>query len=346
MSLINDVKYIEKISGQLSGFEQKSKYLWVCRCPICEDSKQNKKKKRGYFILGKDKDSMVFFCQNCSANMSVWSLLKDVFPEHYGQYRLDGMVSGSRQLTTKIVRKPANTTLHKKVEASKFIFNVSELPESHLARQYLNYRKLDTSMFMYTPNFCNYIAEQTNNDDRYIKLPKDQRIIIPLYSQDKQIVGVQGRALDPKANMRYITIKFDEDNYHKIFGLDRFDKNKNGFIVEGPFDSTFLPNALAMCGSSLDMSIIDKSIINPEKIIIAFDNESRNHQIVQKMEKMIDIGFRVFIPPKELSTNLKDINKMVMEDGWTKRQLVEFYVKNSYTGLRAKAVLVDWRRDV
>lgn len=346
MSLNNDIKYIEKISGQLSGFEQKSKYLWNLRCPICGDSHTNKKKKRGYFILGKDKDSIIFYCQNCGANMSMWSFLKDHFSEYYGQYKLDGMLSGSRQLTTKVTRVPPNTTLHKKIEASKFIYNVSDLPETHLAKQYLNYRRLDTSLFMWTPNFCNYVAEQTNNDERYIKLPKDQRIIIPLYSVDKKIVGVQGRALDPKANMRYITIKFDKDNYHKIFGLDRFDKTKNGFIVEGPFDSTFLPNSLAMCGSSLDMSVIEKDIIVPQKMIIAFDNESRNRQIVEKMGKMIDAGFRVFIPPKELSTNLKDINKMVMEDGWTKKQLVEFFVKHSYTGIKARTVLSDWRRDV
>lgn len=342
---MNDLKYIEKVSPSLSGFEQKSKTLFNCRCPLCEVDQKNKKKKRGYFILGKDKDSMVYYCQNCSSNMSLWTFLKDLFPQYYSQYRLDGMITGSRQLTTKVVRKTPNITLHKSVQASKFIYDISELSDSHLAKQYLRYRKLDISLFKYTPNFCSYIAEQTNNDDRYAKLPKDQRIIIPIYSTTGSLVGVQGRSLDPNAFMRYYTIKFDDDNYHKIFGLDRFDKTKNGFIVEGPFDSTFLPNALAMCGSSLDMSVIDSGLVIPDKVIIAFDNESRNAQIVQKMENMINAGFRLFIPPKNLSTQLKDINKMVMEDGWTKQQLVKFYVEHSYTGIKARTILADWRRD-
>lgn len=275
----------------------------------------------------------------------MWTFLKELFPQYYSQYKLDGLIQGGRALKTKVVRKQPNTTLYKKIEASKFIYLVNELPDSHIAKQYLRYRKLDTSLFMYTSNFNNYIAEQTNNAIEYTKLPKDQRIIIPLKSSDGSIVGVQGRSLDPNATHRYITVKFDKDNYHKIFGLDRYNKDKKGFIVEGPFDSTFLPNALAMCGSSLDMSVIESGLIIPENVILVFDNEKRNHQIVDKIGKMIDIGFRVFIPPSNLDSQLKDINKMVMDDGWTQDQLVKFFLTYSYTGAKAKLVLSNWRRD-
>jgi hypothetical protein len=176
---------------------------------------------RGFIFLGKDKDSLVMGCHNCGANMAFGNLLKEYFSEYYTQYRLDGMVNNNiRPLQTKTKKEP-NLVLHTKVQADKYIFPMEELPDTHIAKQYLNSRKLDISRFMWTPNFCNYVAEQTNNDERYIKLPKDQRIIIPLYSGDKKIVGIQGRSLDPKANMRYITIKFDEDNYPECLALSK-----------------------------------------------------------------------------------------------------------------------------
>lgn len=342
MSLINDLKYLDIVSHNLSGFTPKSKYVWNMRCPICGDSKTNKRKMRGFIFLGKDKDSLVCGCHNCGMNMAFGNLLKELFPHVYTQYRLDGLTRNTIKPLQTAKKKEPNLVLHTKVKADEYVYSIESLPLSHVARQYLMMRKLDTNRFLYTPNFCNYVAEQTNNNEKYSKLPKDQRIIIPLYSPTGVLWGVQGRAIDPKAQ-RYITVKFDEDNYCKIFGLDRYNKDKAGFIVEGPFDSTFLPNSLAMCGSSLDMSAIDNGYIIPNNTVIVFDNEKRNAQIVAKMYKVIDSGFKIYIPPKELSGELKDINKMIM-DGWDKKQIVGDLLSHTYFGIKAKLILNDWNR--
>ena len=45
----------------------------------------------------------------------------------------------------------------------------------------------------------------------------------------------------------------DEDA-PKIYGLDTVDTSKDIYVTEGPFDSTFLGNAIAMCGSDVDLS--------------------------------------------------------------------------------------------
>jgi len=49
------------------------------------------------------------------------------------------------------------------------------------------------------------------------------------------------------------------------------------YITEGPFDSTFIRNSIAMCGADLDIS--RWGISNP---IWVYDNEPRNSEIVNQ----------------------------------------------------------------
>ena len=72
----------------------------------------------------------------------------------------------------------------------------------------------------------------------------ESRIIIPLYDETKNLIGFQGRALD-NSPTKYITIMLD-DEAPKLYGLDAIDTKKPIYIVEGPFDSTFVENSVAM----------------------------------------------------------------------------------------------------
>lgn len=45
----------------------------------------------------------------------------------------------------------------------------------------------------------------------------------------------------------------------------------------------------------------------------------------------------------QINNRNKDINKMVLA-GWTKQQLVELFVKNSYTGIKAKIQIKKWAK--
>ena len=77
-------------------------------------------------------------------------------------------------------------------------------------------------------------------------------------------------------------------------------------MVEGPIDSLFLPNCLAMAGA--DMS--DLSILNKDKTTLIFDNEPRNFQICISMVKSLQDGWKVVVWPKSITC--KDINDMVL----------------------------------
>ena len=104
----------------------------------------------------------------------------------------------------------------------------------------------------------------------------EPRIIIPLIA-DGEVFGFQGRSLNPKSKLRYITVMLD-DSKPKVFGLNRIDTKEVVYVTEGPFDSYFLGNAIAMCGSDVDLRSMDY------QFVFVFDNEPRNAEIVKKID--------------------------------------------------------------
>ena len=68
--------------------------------------------------------------------------------------------------------------------------------------------------------------------------------------KQKNLIGFQGRALDKSPN-KYITIMI-QDEAPKAYGIETIDKTSTVYITEGPFDSTFIRNSIAMCGADVD----------------------------------------------------------------------------------------------
>ena len=158
------------------------------------------------------------------------------------------------------------------------------------------------------------------------------RIIIPFRDKEGNLFGYQGRSLAPKAKLRYITIMLDEE-HPKIFGLDKIKDDKPVYIVEGPFDATFLSNSVAMAGSDADVRTFGWN-----NYIWVFDNEPRNREIVARISKVIDRGDQVVIWPTKIQH--KDINDMYLA-GHDVQTLVK---SNIYQGLEATLKLNDWKK--
>ena len=124
-----------------------------------------------------------------------------------------------------------------------------------------------------------------------------------------------------------------EEDAPKIYGLDNIKTGETVYVTEGPFDSTFISNSIAMCGADGDVS--KWGITNPVWI---YDNEPRNRQIVERLATTINRGDRVVIFPKNILE--KDINDMYLS-GQNVQRMVE---SNIYQGLEAKLKLQDWKR--
>jgi hypothetical protein len=317
-----DVKYINLISARFQKFKKVKNNLYNFRCPICGDSQKNKNKARGY--LYQVKNNTNFKCHNCGVNISFNNFLKQIDSAIYKQYTFEKFKDG---------KTGKNFTVEEpvfKFEAPKFkpkidLPKASEIPD---ANDYLVKRKLNPYKFYYTDKFKSW----TNSlKEVFDDTSKDEpRIIIPLFYQNT-LVGFQGRALG-FSKVKYITVMLNDDA-PKIYGLDEIEKDKVVYITEGPFDSTFICNAIAMCGADADIS--NWGISNPVWI---YDNEPRNEEIVSRISRTIDKGERVVIWPPQVKE--KDINDMVLA-GLDVQNIVEC---NTYNGLEAKLKFTTWKK--
>ena len=123
----------------------------------------------------------------------------------------------------------------------------------------------------------------------------------------------------------------------KIFGLDTCDFSKRYYVVEGPIDSLFLSNSVAMAGADGNGS----GLANIENGVFIFDNEPRNKEIVARMERCLDKGYKVFIWPKDILTN--DVNDVILS-GVSQPDFEVIIDNNTYNGLTGKLQLSYWRK--
>jgi hypothetical protein len=256
--------------------------------------------------------------------MSLNNFLKQVDPAVHKQYALEKFKTG------KTGRNFVADEPDFKFEAPKFKQKI-KLPkaiENPRACGYLMARKLDPSKFFYAEKFKKFAnsLKPTFDSEKH----DEERIIIPLY-YEKNLIGFQGRSINPSP-VKYITVMLDDDA-PKIYGLDNIRRDAPVYITEGPFDSTFIRNAIAMCGADLDIS--RWGISNPVWI---YDNEPRNREIVNRISKTIDSGDSVVIWPENVDD--KDINDMVMS-GLDVQSVIE---SNIYSGLEAQLKFTTWKK--
>ncbi len=332
MSYLDD-KYLGLISPRLEKFKKIRGGVYNFRCPYCGDSQKHKNKARGYIYP--NKSDYNFKCHNCGMTRSFTYFLKDHDSSLYGEYIMERYRDG---LTGKgTVAPEPNFTFSKpkfrKKDICDELTKISELNTSHRARKYLVNRGIneDTlSKFYYCPDFKRWtnkhkkIYDTTENDD--------ERIIIPLRDLEGNLFGYQGRSLDPTSKMRYITVMLDEDA-PKLYGLENINTQKPIYILEGPFDSLFVENSVAMCGSDVDIRSFGWS-----DYIWVFDNEPRNREIVSRIERCINRGDKVVIWPSHIQE--KDVNEMIL----AKYDICTILESSVYSELTAKLKLNLWKK--
>jgi transcription elongation factor Elf1 len=337
MSDYIDAKYLNLLSSQLEQFKRKNDNLWNFRCPFCGDSEKDKTKARGY-VFQKDAD-LIFKCHNCGHGTNLPKLVKHVNPEMYKEYSLEKF--GSR------VNKHSANTTYKKVDIRRMrkpqfvkdtplsrLKKVSQLKFDHPAKKYIQRRKIPTTLhseLFYAPKFYKWVNECIEN--KFPNITQDEpRLVIPFIDEQNRLIGFQGRAFG-KSQPKYITIMLDEDA-PKIYGLNRVDWSQPVIVVEGPIDSMFLDNAIAMAGA-------DTARFDVEDTVFCWDNEPRSPEIVKRMEKSIREGKSLVIFPNGIEE--KDINDMVLA-GRDPQEIRSIISNNTFKGLMAQAKLSEWRK--
>lgn len=335
MSLYNDQKYINLLSPQLEGFTKKKDYLYNFRCPVCGDSKK-KSKKRGYVF--RKTSGLFFMCHNCGHSTTLGNLIKIVSPSLHKEYVMDAYKDsnyGGTKVSKKEITKTFDIPKPKFKKKSEYEKNtIASLDDEHPAKKYIVNRNIPTKFLndmFYVEDFKEYVDSILPNN-KYKLFKNDPRIVIPFRSKSGILIAVQGRAVGD-SDLRYVTIKIRED-LPKIYGMDRVDISKRLYVVEGPFDSMFLDNTVAMAGADMSGEL-------RKNTVFIFDNEKRNHEITKRMSKVLDRGYHLCIWPENLKE--KDINDMILS-GKSSRDIEKIIDDNLYTGLSGKFKLKTWIR--
>jgi len=341
MSDYIDTKFINLLSISLENFKNKGNGVYNFRCIYCGDSQSNKSKARGY-LFPKGSDT-IYKCHNCGKGSSLNNFIKHVNPELHKEYTLEKF-SGHQNRhpvsvgKTKTKNKFANRPKYLKTPIGK-LKKISQLPVDHPAKIYVENRKIPADKqykLFYAPKF--YEFAKLFSPEKFNDIVKDEpRLIIPFIDSNNELLGFQGRSFG-KTFLRYITIKVENDA-PKIFGLDSIDRRKPIHVVEGPIDSLFIDNALAMGGADLTGNTL--RYIGAKNLVFVFDNEPRNKEILNRIEKVIDMGYSISLFPESIRE--KDINDMVLS-GIDPFEVQSIISNNIFTGLAAKAKLSEWRK--
>lgn len=344
-----DVKYASMLDTKLRNFKRKNQYLWNFSCPVCGDSKRDKTKARGY-IYRKNTDLFVK-CHKCGYGTNLGNLIKYVDDKLYADYVVERYKSGAvRYNDHKEIDHFVNNTRKIELQIEDDVLDsltrIDRLDPDHYAVKYVAGRaipKYKWKLLYFTDKFKTYtnhvFVDILKKERKFIRDSEQDhpRLILPFFDVHGKVFAYQGRAFGDE-QPKYITIKFDED-YEKIYGLDRVDFSKRIYCVEGPIDTLFCDNFIAAAGSaSLNSPSIQKIKTN---CVIILDNEPRNPEIVKLNTKYINLGFRVALLPDHVSG--KDINDMFLS-GMSPEQIKSLIDKHSYVGAEALMRLTMWKK--
>jgi len=327
-------KYINLLSSRLRNFSKKSN-LYNFSCPLCGDSKSHKRKARGYILEKKGRTG--YYCHNCNVSLSLPDFIKTVAPDLYGPFLFEKFRDSDRP------KEPDfHTSKPKFIDYGilKNLKKVSDLPDDDPIKSFVLARRIPDDFhgkLFACPKFMSWvntiIPGKFGAKDLHYDGP---RLVIPFMDKNKKTFAFQGRALT-SGTPKYITISLNKEE-HILYGRDTVELRDPLYVLEGPIDSFFIPNAVAVASANL---LVASTFFPKDFLVLIFDNEARNEQIVSTMKRAIETNHRIVIWPSNFM--YKDINEAVM-DGMPVTSILEVIKNNTYFNLAAKLVLSSWRK--
>ena len=309
------------LSPRLDKFKKVRDNLFNFRCPYCGDSRKSQSKARGYFY--RKKNDYFYRCHNCGKGTTFGKVLEYIDTMMYKEYIMERYKGDAPK--TNVPEFNFEAPKFKKIDPKlENLTPINKLNGGHPARQFVESRQLPEEFYsdLYLcPKFFKWSKIQSQQEH--------PRLVIPFRDESGEVFAAQGRAFG-KESPKYLTIKFQDKP--KIFGLDRVDFAKRYYVVEGPLDSMFLDNCLAVAGA-------DFRYLPPGDTTIVLDNEPRSREIIKQMERLIHQEHELVIWPDTITQ--KDINDMVLAGVKDIQQLIN---NNTFSGLEAKMKLAAWKR--
>lgn len=340
MEYYKQLYYLRKIQGRLPLFKDKGHDVYNCRCVVCGDSHKDATKARGYFI--KKDDLLYYKCHNCGLSMSFQNFLKEYFPSDYQDMIYEEFNSYKKKELPKIKRQVRKPKAQQQRPVKPLILpfkTMAEMPEATPERQYLVKRGLSHALKLlyYIPN----AKEYSKTIPRYQEKPcflEDAAIGIPHWNKDKTALNFMQLRFINQPKIRYMTLQVTEDdNTHKIFGLERavIASDKVLSVTEGAFDSLFVRNCIAISGIT-DWHSLKEYLPLVKSVRFIIDNDFvRNKQVKKNLIQIINNGFEVVIMPKSY-IRYKDVNDLYLSGKFQSGgKLNDFLDENTFKGQEA-----------
>jgi DNA primase len=231
-------------------------------CPVCSYEIKGLENGDGKGNLEVNYKYGVFKCWVCA----------ETHDTHGSIFKLIKKFGTKKQLKNYELLKPENGG-----EINKRVYNQIKLPAEFIAFK-------DASMGLkLTPEYkkaYNYIKKR-NVTDLMLQIYNigfcykgiyENRIIIPSYDEDRRLNYFIARSY-----LDYTKLKYKNPEAQKeiiIFNEHLVDWNEPIYIVEGAFDSIFIPNSIPMLGKFMSEHLFEKLYNNAKKIVIVLDPDA------------------------------------------------------------------------
>lgn len=314
---------IHDLYGRIPLFKKKGR-VFIGRCIICGDSQKNKLKTRAYIY--QRNNTWLYCCHNCQYNSTLKYFLKTNFPDIYSQY-IFSLFKNSTKNDVKFIAVEEERTVDFP------LLSIDKDINAKCGIDYLLKRKIPEEQF-FRIYYTSDLRKLTCLDEEYLKNIKtsERHIVLPMFTKDKRLIAINARNIEPRAKNRYKLMRVMHD-YETIFGLDVHTLNEHTYVLEGSFDSLFLPNSLAVNTSDLTRAF---PFIDKNRTTFICDNQFRNKEVVGMMKKCAKSGVSMFVWPKKIKG--KDVNAVILKKECSDiKSLID---ENTFSGLRLQLELL------
>lgn len=319
------VDYVIHKFYQFAGYVKykKSTKVYEGGCCICREGKSWGQKRRLYFLV----DDNIICCHNCGWYSKPADWIQEVAGISWNE-----LIKETQEYD--YIPDLDNQTTKQQYTIPDLPHDCINLFDTHQLRYYkdnsivkkcldiIAERRLDTAinkpLALYTS-----LADKTHKN----------RLIIPFYDDNNKVIHYQSRRILNDNTPKYLSKTNSEKS---LFNFNNVSTSDHVFIFEGPIDSCFVQNSIAVAGiqnngsasfTPIQSNQFAKFILS--KKIWVLDNDTTG---ISKSIKLLERDECVFIWPRELR-DFKDMNDLCM---FSKRDSIDpdFILKHTYCGLK------------
>lgn len=322
--ILNEICSIVKPKRNSNGF--------MCRCPVCGDSKRNKRMTRLHVDYYSQYNEWIARCYNggcdISGSTNIISLYAKIKGVSYTQAKkyintdvFDiGIIKKrlSKKDNTEIIDYDKNIDINLPNEC----ISISDTPSDRFQERYLDKLKSFIKKRKIPDNYQCYVSF----DGKY-----KGRIIIPVIINNK-LKYFQGRSIFDNIEPKYLNPDIDKTGI--ISNSDKFHFDKHIIVTEGIIDSWMVENnqGTSCLGAYFSDDLIKKLLKMTNKgVIICFDNPlldkaGYDEFIKFSNESIYKNKVRYFLPSNK---EVKDLNDVKVKDDSI--DIYQYVIDNSYS---------------